>query len=271
MPVVMDGAIPQEIGEHGGGGSSVAKALSLLVAIADHHDTVRLSDLAATVSLPISTTHRLLKSLEEAGFIGRAGSRYRVGNRLFELAEAARWSAYGELREQAQDPLVALFERGGGAVHLAALQGYEVVYLEKITGAAGSRIPTRVGGRMPATCTALGKAILAFSPADIPAALARPMARPTSYSIAEPRRFLDELRAVRSAGVAYEREEGRLGVSCVAAPVLVDGVAVAAVSLCMASWAGPSSAQAGLVRATADQIAERLSPAVKPTQYRVCS
>ncbi|MCU1374275.1 MAG: hypothetical protein JWO68_1561 [Actinomycetia bacterium] len=256
-----------------GGASSVAKALALLGAIAEQQDTVRLSDLAAAVALPKSTTHRLLKALEESGFIGRVGSRYQIGNRFFELGEAARWSAYGELRERAQAPLAALFERGGAAVHLAALEGNDVLYLEKITGSAGSRVPTRVGSRMPATCTALGKAMLAFSSSEVlRAALTTPMARVTAYSIVDPRRFLEELKLVRSSQVAYEREEGRLGVSCVAAPVLVDGRPVGAVSLCLAGADGPSSVQANLVRSAADQIAAGIAPQViAPVRIdRVC-
>jgi DNA-binding IclR family transcriptional regulator len=250
-------------GREGGSVSSVAKALALLAVIAEHHQTVRLSDLAATVLLPKSTTHRLLKTLEESGFIGRVGSKYQIGNRFFELGEAARWSAYGELRERAQAPLAALFERGASAVHLAALEGNDVLYLEKITGSAGCRVPTRVGSRMPATCTALGKAILAFSPATLlRAALSAPMPRVTAYSIVDPRRFMEELKLVRSSHVAYEREEGRLGVSCVAAPVLVQGDAVAAVSLCIAGGDGPSDHQARLVRAAAAEIAAALAPAV---------
>jgi IclR family KDG regulon transcriptional repressor len=223
---------------------------------------VRLSDLAATVDLPKSTTHRLLKELEGSGFVGRVGSRYQVGNRFFELNEAARWSTYGELREQAQTPIASLYERAAATVHLAVLEGTEVLYIEKLTGSAGSRLPTRVGSRMPATCTALGKAMLAFSPtAAVRGALSRPLPRATAYSIVDPARFVDELKSVRASGVAYEREEGRLGVSCVAAPVLVDGFAVAAVSICLCNGGAPSPMQTKFVRAAAADIAARLTPA----------
>lgn len=188
------------------GASSVAKALALLGAIAEHADTVRLSDLASTVDLPKSTTHRLLKELEESGFVGRVGSKYQVGNRFFELNEAARWSTYGDLREQAQTPIASLFERAGATVHLAVLEGTEVLYIEKLTGSAGSRLPTRVGSRMPATCTALGKAMLAYSPpAVVRGALSQPLPRATAYSIVDPARFVDELKSVRASGIAYEQ------------------------------------------------------------------
>jgi DNA-binding IclR family transcriptional regulator len=91
---------------------------------------------------------------------------------------------------------------------------------------------------MPATCTALGKAILAFSPADVVSrVLSSPLHRVTAYSIVLPRVMEQQLGEVRQDGVAYDREEARLGVTCVAAPVLgKDNYALGAVSV-----AGPTT------------------------------
>ena len=70
-------------------------------------------------------------------------------------------------------------------MHLAVLSGPDVVYLDKITRPEGTRLPSRVGGRFPATCTALGKAMLAFSDRSVvKAALRVPLARVTPYSVA---------------------------------------------------------------------------------------
>ncbi len=263
MSILVDVETDQVSGHDRAGPSSIAKALTLLTTVAEQRGAVRLSDLALAAALPMSTTHRLLKALEESGFIGRVGSRYQIGNRFFEMGEAARWSAYGELRERAQAPLADLFQQGGSAVHLAVLEGTDVLYLEKITGSTGSRIPTRVGSRMPATCTALGKAMLAFSPPEVlRAAIGLPMARATAYSLVDPRRLMEELKLVRLSRVAYEREEGRLGVSCVASPVLVGERVVGAVSLSIVGSTELSRTQAGHVRAAAAKIGAGLAPVV---------
>jgi DNA-binding IclR family transcriptional regulator len=251
---------PADRPSDGGAGSSVSKALALLRVVVETSTASRLSDLADAVDLPKSTTHRLLKALEEAGFVGRAGPRYQIGDRAFELAQAAHRSRYGSLRDAAQAPLGQVFVHGSAAVHLAVLEGREVLYLEKLTGRDGCTLPTRVGARMPATCTALGKAILAHSPlAVVRDALAPPLPRTTAYSIADPRRLVEELGVVRRDGVAWEREEARLGVSCVAAPVLAGGIAVAAVSVSMIGRDSPSVQHGALVRTAASQIAARLS------------
>ncbi|MCU1374075.1 MAG: hypothetical protein JWO68_1361 [Actinomycetia bacterium] len=242
-----------------GGTTSVGKALTLLVVIAELDGSATLAALAHAIGVPKSTAHRLLKELEDAGFVGRVGSRYQAGNRIFALAQAVRWTTHGLLQECAQAPLSALLERGGSAVHLAVLDGAEVHYLDKLTGVGGGRLPTHAGARLPATCTALGKALLAFAdPPVVRGILAAPLTRLTRYSIADPRRLVEELRLVRGTGLAHECEEGRLGTACVAAPVLVDGVPVAAVSVSRPSGERSSPSQARMVQATASAIADAL-------------
>lgn len=216
--------------------SSASKALALLEAITRSRGaTFGVTEVATDIGVPKSTAHRLLKTLEGHGFVGRSGARYRVGGTFFELVEAARWSEFGELRDASPRPLNWLFERADAiAVHIAVLSGPDVLYLDKVTRPAGTRLPSRVGGRFPASCTALGKALLAFGPGpDVARIIDKPMARATPYSVVQRRQFVEQLVAARGAGYAVEREESCHGTICVAAPVMQDGRAVAAVSLCV--------------------------------------
>lgn len=238
--------------------SSVSKALAILEVIAAAGgEPVGVSEVACDAAMPKSTTHRLLQTLEAHGFVGRAGSKYRIGNRFFELSEAARWSEYGDLRDVASDPLAWLFDRAGATVHFAVLKERDVLYLDKITFGGGCRLPSRVGGRFPATCTALGKAILAFSePSVVADVLRAPLARATPYSIRSPQVLVDQLREARLTGFSYEVEEARLGSACVAAPVIHDDKVVAAISL--ATAARPCDRHGQLVREAAERISQLL-------------
>jgi DNA-binding IclR family transcriptional regulator len=213
--------------------SSASKALIILELIAGSAaEPVGVSEIACAAGMPKSTTHRLLRALEDRGFIGRVGAKYRIGNRFVELSESARWSEYGELRDVASEPLAWLFDRAGTTVHLAVLKGRDVLFIEKITFGAGCRLPSRVGGTFPATCTALGKAILAFSDAAVVANMVRvPLPRATAYSIRSPQMLVSQLREARVQGFSYEVEEARLGSSCLATPVMHDDKVVAAVSV----------------------------------------
>ena len=217
-------------------GSSASKVLVVLDAVAHAKGkAIGVSELATDLAMPKSTTHRLLKALEEHGFVGRTGHKYCIGTHYAEFSECARdrTATYrADLREAALKPIEWLFERAGATVHLAVLDGTDVYYVEKVSGASGLRIPSRVGGRMPATCTALGKAMLAFStPTTVGRTLQMPLPRATPRSIRSPRLLLQQLADIRDSGVAEEHEESRLGVSCIAAPILQNGHAVASISL----------------------------------------
>jgi DNA-binding IclR family transcriptional regulator len=213
--------------------SPASKMLALLAALGTHGRSFGVTEVAMDIGVPKSTAHRLLKTLEEYCFVARTGSRYRAGARLFELSEVARWSEYGELRDAAYRPLIWLFERSGAiAVHLAVLRGQDVTYLDKITRPSGTRLPSRIGGRFPATCTALGKAILAFSAtAVVEQVLEAPLARATPFSVTTRPQLMDQLDQARTTSFAVEREEACQGAVCVAAPILRNAEAIAAVSL----------------------------------------
>ena len=112
-----------------------------------------------------------------------------------------------------------LYESTHETVHLGMLDGIEVIYVDKIAGHRGVSVPTSVGRRMPAHCTGLGKAILAFSDPEltnrvISAGLRR--ARPTRLSCPM---CCGRVGRARIRGVAYDREESVLGVACAAAPI----------------------------------------------------
>jgi DNA-binding IclR family transcriptional regulator len=213
---------------------SVTKALQLLDTFRTHGPTLGVSQISRLAGIPKSTAFRLLAYLEQSGFVERDGRGYCLGQRLFELGNSVPLCRPDGLRELAAPHLTDLFLAASGraAVHLAVLEQTDVVYLEKIAGPQTMPVPTRVGGRMSAACSGLGKAILGFSDREvIGSVLDAGLERRTRYSAADPVRFLQQLRRVRADGVAYDREEVVLGLVCTAAPILREGRAVGAVSM----------------------------------------
>jgi DNA-binding IclR family transcriptional regulator len=215
---------------------SVTKALQVLEVFRDHGPTLGVSEIARRAHVAKSTAFRLLAHLEQAGFVERDGTDYRLGWLLFELGNGVRHCRPRGLRDVSAPYLGELFSRTQFAVHLAVLDGSDVLYLDKVSGHLSPRTPSAVGGRVPANCTALGKAILAYSdPATIQGVVEAGLVQRTRYSVAQPGRFLHQLRLARAEGLAHEREESSLGLVCVAAPILRDNRAIAAVSI-----AGPT-------------------------------
>ena len=198
--------------------------------------SISLSELSRRTKLPKSTVHRITGSLVDWGALQKTPSGFQLGMRLFELGGLVPLQS--TIREAALPFMGDLYETVHETVHLGILDGTEVVYLDKIGGHRGVRVPSRIGGRMPAHCVGLGKAMLAFaSPGTIERVIAQGLPRQTPYTLTVPGLFLEVLRTIRQTGVAYDREEAVLGVCCVAAPILdAAGAPVAAMSV-----TGPTS------------------------------
>lgn len=217
--------------------SSVGKALQLLDAFATIGPVAGVSELARAAGLPKSTAFRLLNHLQLAGYVEHSGTDYCLKLRVFELGSKVGVCRPDGLRALAAPFVAELFRETSHAAHLAVLDGPEVLYIEKIHGHNAPRVPTTVGGRMPASCTALGKAMLPFGHDEATQQiLSAGLPRRTRHSAAAPGLFISQLRRIRDSGVAYDREEAALGVTCVAAPIKFRGTAVAAVSV-----SGPTS------------------------------
>lgn len=212
--------------------TSVKKALRLLDAFRDVGPVAGVSELARLTGFPKSTAFRLLNQLATSGFLERVGTDYSLSGYLFELGNCAPMCDAGGLRSIAGPYLGELFLHGRYVAHLAVLDGTDVLYLDKIQGRSEARVPTRVGARIPASCSALGKSMLPFGHRDaIERILHEGLSVRTRHSIAAPGLFVSELQQVVKHGVAFDREEAALGLTCVAAPVVHRGVAVAAISL----------------------------------------
>jgi DNA-binding IclR family transcriptional regulator len=225
--------------------SAVIDRVSLVLDAFDGPGRLTLAQIVRRTGLPRSSAHRMLERLVQLRWLRRDGRDYELGMRLVELGSLA---VHQDRLHRASIPLLHDLHRATGlVVHLAVLDGTDVLYLEKIGDRMIAAIPTRVGGRQPAHCTAVGKAILAYND-DADANLE---IRKTKYSIGSASQLVAELTKVRAHGVAFEREETVPGFGCVAAPIGGPGEAVAAVSVC-----GPMS------RMTFDQ---RLAAPVRMT------
>ena len=217
--------------------TSIGKALDLLRAFGeDAQDGLGVSELARRANLSKSTAHRLLGSMEDGGAIARAGKLYRRGALFAQLQKPPRRVQHNNLREWLTPHLADLYRATSLTVHLAVLEGEQVVYLNKLQGVESLRSPVPIGGLAPAYSTAVGKAMLAHDPAAVRRLQAVRFVRHTSATIESLSALLPVLSRVRSAGYAIDRGETVPHVRCLAAPVLgMDGQAIAAISVSMSA------------------------------------
>jgi DNA-binding IclR family transcriptional regulator len=128
--------------------------------------------------------------------------------------------------------LLDLYELTHETVNLCVLAGDDALYVEKIHGHNCVNSPARVGAQLPATNTAVGKALVAFSSGKVLQQVANNLRPATSSSIASPRQLAHELATIRRSGIAYDRQETKRGLTCIAAPIRNwSGTVFAAVSI----------------------------------------
>jgi DNA-binding IclR family transcriptional regulator len=208
--------------------TAVIDRVSLVLDAFDGPGRLTLAQVVRRTGLPRSSAHRMLDRLVQLRWLRRTGRDYELGMRLVELGSLA---VHQDRLHRAATPLLHELHRATGlVVHLAVLDGNDVVYLDKVGDRMTAAIPTRVGGRQPAHCAAVGKAVMAYGDHEL--GKVDVLFRKTKYSITTRAELTTELARVRAHGVAFDREESLAGFGCVAAPIGPPGEAVAAVSVC---------------------------------------
>lgn len=209
-----------DAGESGVAGvrSVLGRYLAVLSAFDPTTTLMKLAQLTTRTGLPKTTVHRLCGELVTEGLLERDESgTYALGIRLFELGELV--PRHRTLSSVALPIMEDLREATRQRVHLAVLDGVDVVYVE-ILGSTAADVASRVGGRFPAHATGVGKVMLAYSSAAIvKARIDAGLPAITQRTIATPDGLIGELRKIRSVGMALDLGESHLGIACVAAPV----------------------------------------------------
>jgi sugar lactone lactonase YvrE/DNA-binding IclR family transcriptional regulator len=222
-----------------GGAAAFAKGLYLLDVIGERESPARFKDLQIATGLPKGTLARMLQTLVAFRLVRHEDrdNTYRLGNRLFELAHRV-WETF-DLRGAAAPQLDRLAFEARETVAIGTLDNDQIVYIEQRSqgGPFGFRI--EVGRRAPLHCTAVGKALLAFSaPHEQRALLHRiPVEAFTPSTLTEPDALIADLALTRARGYAISNGEHVEGVVSVAAPVFDHtGKAIGAIGIF-----GPSS------------------------------
>ena len=197
------------------------------------------SQIAQVLGIPKSSAHDLLSSLAKIGLLHRmVTGRYRLGFRTLSLSQTLLSSTVW--RDVAHREMLRLVERLGETVSLAAMDGGQVINVEKVSGTKTVQVAvTAVGGALPAHCSALGKAIIAHQPWSAVCELieAKGMTAFTPNTITSLDELQSELERVKQQGFAFGIEEVVLELCCVAAPIRNhNGEVIAAISMSVPSY-----------------------------------
>ncbi|MDF1604686.1 IclR family transcriptional regulator [Nocardioides sp. YIM 152315] len=255
--------------ESGGSRASVLeRATWILDLFLSGSEVSLLEDIARETGLPRSTAFRLVTQLVDLGWLvhdSRGG--YRLGTRAHALGARTMSGAggheYAELRSVAAPLLTHLHRHTRAAVHLGVLEGGYLYYLDKIGGIEADQLPSRVGSRVVAHHTAMGRALLATLPPEQVDSLYA--ADPPRGPLRDLTRLHQELATARARkGVMLvHADSSPIQVAAVAAPVPGLDEARAAIGLTAPEPFRPEAC-APLVLAAARRIGHHMEQARRP-------
>ncbi len=249
------GSILAETGDNEAGPtrlSSVTMAMRVLKSFSEGEAEIGITALSRKLGIAKSTAYRLASTLVAEGMLeqNRETEKYRLGLALFGLGALVRQRM--DVSTEARQPLFALREATGETVHLAILDGSDIMYVLNLESNHAIRMRADLGSRKPAFCTAEGLAMLAFaSSSSIEAVMASGLRPRTPRTEADPTRLRARLDQVRRLGYAMEDEESETGMRSLAAPIRrAGGDVVAAIGL------------AGPVQRLPDDLIAKVAPQV---------
>ena len=203
---------------------AVERALAILACFTNQKPELTLTQISEQVGINKSTVHRLLATLERQQFLERdpLTGAYHPGIRLLQLAHLALEN--NDLRRLASPFLRHLSDLHRENVNLAILDGTEVVYTDVIESAQRVKLAAVTGQRLPALCTASGKAIFAYLPEEtIKQVLDRGLPRYTQHTLKSPEDFMEDFFRTRERGFAISEQEFEDGINAIAAPIFNAG------------------------------------------------
>ncbi|MED4585281.1 IclR family transcriptional regulator [Brevibacillus choshinensis] len=183
-----------------------------------------LSEIATIKSMSISTTKRLLKILEDYGYLDRDSGtkKYRLGLSILKISGIIKSTM--EIHREAQPILKKLVNDFGEAVHIGILEGTETVYLDKIESLHPVRLSSHIGKNNPVHCTGCGKVVLAYKEPKEQDEIIRMIERQGFYpfsskTVRDVKELIDHLNLIKKQGFAVCVDEFSEGITSIAAPV----------------------------------------------------
>jgi IclR family KDG regulon transcriptional repressor len=216
---------------------TIERVANIFEVMAQNTQGISLKELSARVSLPKGTTHRLLSSLAYFGYVRQVSEskNYQLGFKLVELGN--RLLNQLDVRMQARPFLVGLSKEIKETIHLVVFDQNEALYVDKVESnekSSGLQMVSRVGLRIPAHCSSVGKVFLAhLSDSELDTLIKeKGLKKRTKNTITDPEKLKQHLKVIRQQGYAVDDEENEEGIRCVGAPIFNQrGQVIAAISI----------------------------------------
>lgn len=181
------------------------------------HGPQTLTEVSTALSLPVSSTHDLLKAMIKAGMAESTKKGYDIGPATARLSFKVQDRF--DMVKVAAPELEKLVERVGFDVYLAIRTGNQVMYAARFRGRQGVNIDIPLGLPLYRHATAVGKLFAAFDREIRQELLANPRAKLTPQTRTDAQALERDLTRIRSRGISVSREEAVAGIIGIATPI----------------------------------------------------
>ena len=236
---------------------AVERALLILDCFDNENPERGVSEIAQAVGLHKATTHRIVTTLLNYGYLERSDDdqSYRLGLKLAGLG--CQIIHRMDLRQEALPYMHKLIEQWNESCDLSVFDQEKAFYVEVLHGSHALTISAAVGQRLPAHCTASGKVFLAhLSPEELDVFFSKPLRSYTKNTMTSPDELRPQLEIIRQQGYSFDNEELEDGIKAIGAPIWNHQGAIAAAL----TIPGPTN------RMTPDRIPGMVDSLIQTTQ-----
>ena len=201
---------------------ALEKGLVVLEAFSNQKAALGLSEIAKITKMNLPSTTRYVRTLMDLGYLhcDTDTKRYSLTPRVLSLGFTVLNNM--DLRKRLHPYMLRLNHDYGVNVNLAILQETDILFIERIIGSSFSNLDHKVGTRLPAYCTSLGRCILAFmDPQKAEDIIERSGRKPfTPHTITDKAELLEEIRHAKQRGYATGHQQMALGWHNVSVPII---------------------------------------------------
>ncbi len=221
------------------GHRSLERVLDIIELIAEKKESLKLSDIYHTLNIPKGSCFTLVKTLTARKYLhyDSKTATYSLGIKALEIGNA--YLTNKTINVSIYERIQSLSLQINETVHLAVLDGCDIIYIMKHDSSHPVRMNSSIGKRVPAFATAVGKALMSqYSNDEIKSILAtHPVKKVTQYTITDPQEILRQMEEIRKTSISAEIEESTLGIQCIGTALKnQNGVIVAGLSIAIPSF-----------------------------------
>ena len=215
---------------------STSRVLDILEQLSIHKNGMTLTELSQILEAPKSSLFPIVHTMEQRGFLmSDSDSRYRIGPHAYLTGMS--YESPAPMHSIIQEKMREIVMKCQETCHLGILSDSDVLYVAKIESPQPIALRSKVGNRLPAYCTGVGKALLyPLTLAELQALYPNGLSRFTTNTITDIAKLHEELQEVANTGFAYEHAEATEGVECIAVPLRRNGQVLASLSICIPSF-----------------------------------